>query len=628
MVFGTTAVEQEGNNGASTTLKRKRPGPASKTLKRRNTSGGGDGGSEGVSSSSQAQSPSAIPEEGEKCFLCFRDATLCKWDTEEEKRKLMKNLCQAVMPKNDQEEMVGEDEFSCCMECQGLVKRLYRVEDIIQKAELKKASVISLVETAIMEGEGRRLICPSTSSQENAWMKMRRRIVEACRMKQLEDSDMTFHSLSSASLPTEQPMDMEESQENDENAAIAAVDVDEISIRIGNEESGSLNLSREEQKEIEEVVSALVEFVADDAIEDDWKGACLSENEKKATSSSIRISFGSVVANVRHSTMKAEEEAAVEAKKEKKSVKNLTDDDSKSQLIISKVESVNEQVPGPMTEDKPKVEINPSGETVYIARKSTGGGYYKPRIAPSASFLVKSKANGSSSSKLFDSYQNEGDKSFSQASNASFDDDGTNKLFPFVLPENPRFMLSTDKMSPVTRDHATAIIKNLGGLLSTEEEFDPDSVALIAERLTGNEKVVCGIASGTFILKMSYLQASRDARGFLPIKKRHVWRENDAKQGDKNEQKLAKASYSWLLAQRQDGKKGRMFGQKFFLLPTTPLRMGVSARMIKAAGGELVGTKEEATCIIKDGQPPKKNKGIPIKNSSSLYTMIVSDPAK
>ncbi|ODM86952.1 hypothetical protein Ocin01_19730 [Orchesella cincta] len=83
---------------------------------------------------------------------------------------------------------------------------------------------------------------------------------------------------------------------------------------------------------------------------------------------------------------------------------------------------------------------------------------------------------------------------------------------------------------------------------------------------------------------MRYLEKSAKARRFIRVKQRHVWQEVDVKPTEREERKLVRASYNWLIAQRQDGKKGVMFGKKFFLLPAPQSRMETSRRMIEAAG--------------------------------------------
>jgi len=94
-----------------------------------------------------------------------------------------------------------------------------------------------------------------------------------------------------------------------------------------------------------------------------------------------------------------------------------------------------------------------------------------------------------------------------------------NSLFPFTLPKNPNFMISYEKMSLANKAEAKVVIRHLGGDIVSDGDnvFDPDCVALIAERLVGNEKVVCGIAAGIFILKMSYIKKSREAGRLLQV---------------------------------------------------------------------------------------------------------------
>jgi len=80
------------------------------------------------------------------------------------------------------------------------------------------------------------------------------------------------------------------------------------------------------------------------------------------------------------------------------------------------------------------------------------------------------------------------------------------------------------------------------------------------------------------------------------------------KPSEKEERKLARASFNWLIAQRQDKMSGSLFGQKLFLLKTKEEKMATFTRMINAAGGKVVENKDEAKIIILDGNPSKKNK--------------------
>jgi len=87
--------------------------------------------------------------------------------------------------------------------------------------------------------------------------------------------------------------------------------------------------------------------------------------------------------------------------------------------------------------------------------------------------------------------------------------------FPMLLPENPKFMVSS--MSDSDKTKIAEMVNQLGGTISTESWFDPQCVGLITESLIRSEKVLCSIASGKFILKTEYLHRSVEAGKFLPV---------------------------------------------------------------------------------------------------------------
>lgn len=85
------------------------------------------------------------------------------------------------------------------------------------------------------------------------------------------------------------------------------------------------------------------------------------------------------------------------------------------------------------------------------------------------------------------------------------------------LPERPpsqrKFMLSS--MTPEQKQSYEIIIKNLGGLVSTAQQFDPSATHLVCITPSRNEKILSGIASGIYIIHSAYLNDSEKKGHFL-----------------------------------------------------------------------------------------------------------------
>lgn len=60
-------------------------------------------------------------------------------------------------------------------------------------------------------------------------------------------------------------------------------------------------------------------------------------------------------------------------------------------------------------------------------------------------------------------------------------------------------------------------IKELGGEISTEANFDPSATHIISMRPAKNEKILGGIASGKWILHLLYIQECQKHGKFLDV---------------------------------------------------------------------------------------------------------------
>jgi len=61
------------------------------------------------------------------------------------------------------------------------------------------------------------------------------------------------------------------------------------------------------------------------------------------------------------------------------------------------------------------------------------------------------------------------------------------------------------------------VIRDLGGDVSTDANFDSSATHLLCMRLSRNEKMLSSIASGKWILHCSYLQDSKRQGRFLDV---------------------------------------------------------------------------------------------------------------
>ncbi|CAL8105465.1 unnamed protein product [Orchesella dallaii] len=196
-------------------VKRKIPGPESKTLKR-------------VNYNLEAQTCNTKT----KCLFCFRSVLTpftIKAETGEDRKRIqhLKNLCNHVMKKN-QDELPTDyslEAFPFCAPCQVYVDQLWEYDEIVRKTQIKIAETILAIEKAVVDGEvlnsSLRMSTPSatvTPANDKRFMKLRDVIFTGYRNTLLKKQTLSEKLLEANKTPrtlAQQPGTASNNMEND-----------------------------------------------------------------------------------------------------------------------------------------------------------------------------------------------------------------------------------------------------------------------------------------------------------------------------------------------------------------------------------------------------------------------------
>ncbi|CAL8105571.1 unnamed protein product [Orchesella dallaii] len=183
------------SNQPTAGVKRKIPGPASKTLKKRNCN---------------LEAPTCNTKT--KCLFCFNPIIIpfpIKTETEKDRKRIqhLKNLCHHFM-KTNQDELPTDyspEAFPFCAPCQVNVDQLWEYDEIVRISQIKIAETIQTIEKAVVDGEvvnsSLRMSTQSaavTAANEKLFMKLRDVIFTGYRNNLLMKQKLTQKLLESS----------------------------------------------------------------------------------------------------------------------------------------------------------------------------------------------------------------------------------------------------------------------------------------------------------------------------------------------------------------------------------------------------------------------------------------------
>ncbi|XP_076684949.1 DNA topoisomerase 2-binding protein 1-like isoform X2 [Andrena cerasifolii] len=162
------------------------------------------------------------------------------------------------------------------------------------------------------------------------------------------------------------------------------------------------------------------------------------------------------------------------------------------------------------------------------------------------------------------------------------------------LPEEPeppkklKFMLSGIK----DRTTYEQVIKDLGGDVSMDANFDMSATHLLCIRPSRNEKMLGSIASGKWVLHCMYLRDSEQEGKFLDEEK-YEWGNPKSKGTIPDpsagiEEVIANAAYKWRFKLLMEPSVNRPFGNMVALLLASGDKYDQFKRLIEAGGGRVV----------------------------------------
>ncbi|KAG5323618.1 TOPB1 protein, partial [Pseudoatta argentina] len=155
-----------------------------------------------------------------------------------------------------------------------------------------------------------------------------------------------------------------------------------------------------------------------------------------------------------------------------------------------------------------------------------------------------------------------------------------------------KFMLSGIK----DRIAYEQVIRDLGGDVSTDANFDSSATHLLCIRLSRNEKMLSSIASGKWILHCSYLQDSKREGRFLD-EEEYEWGNPKSKNkipesSSKLENTIGAAVYKWRLKLQKESYGP--FSNMLALLMVSEEKYDQFKRLIEAGGGLVM----QAKCVL------------------------------
>ncbi|XP_057320530.1 DNA topoisomerase 2-binding protein 1-A isoform X3 [Microplitis mediator] len=158
------------------------------------------------------------------------------------------------------------------------------------------------------------------------------------------------------------------------------------------------------------------------------------------------------------------------------------------------------------------------------------------------------------------------------------------------IRETPKrkFMLSGLKDRPSYEE----AIRQLGGEISTDANFDPTATHLLCIRPSRNEKMLGSIASGKWVLHCSYIRACENAGEFVD-EEDYEWGNSRCDKMKElttaQEIELAKAAYRWRI--KLSNKNSGAFENMVAILIVPKEKYPQFERLINAGGGIVVQAK-------------------------------------
>ncbi|XP_024083337.1 DNA topoisomerase 2-binding protein 1-like isoform X2 [Cimex lectularius] len=159
------------------------------------------------------------------------------------------------------------------------------------------------------------------------------------------------------------------------------------------------------------------------------------------------------------------------------------------------------------------------------------------------------------------------------------------------VPKTRRiFVLSNIPSS--TREKFEGIIKSLGGEVSGLQCYDSDSTHLIIDKPVRSEKLLCSIASGKWVLHLSYLSQCYQSRTFLP-EEDFEWGNERSKdrlphlEPGTTEYDLAMAAHIWRV-QRSHMSKPCAFRNIVAVICTSQNKYAQYKRLLEAGGATVL----------------------------------------
>ncbi|XP_027237421.2 DNA topoisomerase 2-binding protein 1 isoform X2 [Penaeus vannamei] len=192
-----------------------------------------------------------------------------------------------------------------------------------------------------------------------------------------------------------------------------------------------------------------------------------------------------------------------------------------------------------------------------------------------------------------------------------------------VIPHKTKkrtYLIILSGMPEDEKNRYSDIVESLGGLLSQEQNHDPKGTHVVTAKPSRSEKHLAAIASGKWMLYISFLEESMKLGHFVE-EEPHEWGNPEATflpklQPGSLETKLATAAHRWRLAIQDmpagDARRGA-FCHMRALVHSSKERTAAFIRLIQAGGGEIVL-----------GKPPYKD----VTDVTHFFVEANKNPAK
>lgn len=163
------------------------------------------------------------------------------------------------------------------------------------------------------------------------------------------------------------------------------------------------------------------------------------------------------------------------------------------------------------------------------------------------------------------------------------------------LSPGPNFLFVLSGIPDEERDRYVAIIVGLGGVITADQHFDVRCTHFITTKPTRSEKHLAAIASGKWLLNVSFLEDSGKAGRFVEEEPYELGNPSakyvSVMDRDSLEYKLAVCARRWRLALSQDKRKRGAFHGMKALVHTSRERSEAFTRLILTGGGEVLSAK-------------------------------------